>query len=112
MTGGFGLLVPTIGVESTNVAALFSLLLPRRNTVVVVAVGAVVGLQMLWNDRTGPLSSIAMLLIGGWFLWSVQDAEHHHQVAQWIMRCVAGVTAISLIDYLRGNREVLRRLDI
>jgi len=50
--------------------------------------------------------------IGGWFLWSVQDAEHHQKVAQWIMRGVAGVTAVSLIDYLRGNREVLRRLDI
>lgn len=49
--------------------------------------------------------------IGGWFLWSVQDADHHRQVAQWIMRGVAGVTAVSLVDYLRGNREVLRRLD-
>ena len=50
--------------------------------------------------------------ISEWFLWSVQDAEHHHEVARWIMRCVAAVTAVSLVDYLRGNREVLRRLDI
>lgn len=32
--------------------------------VIVVAVGAVLGVQMLWNDTAGPLSSIAMLLIG------------------------------------------------
>ena len=50
--------------------------------------------------------------IGGWPLWSVQGAEHHREIAQWIMRGVAGVTAVSLIDYLRGNREVLRKLDI
>jgi CDP-diacylglycerol--glycerol-3-phosphate 3-phosphatidyltransferase len=50
--------------------------------------------------------------IGGWFLWSVQDARHHQEIAQWILRCVAAVTAISLIDYLRGNREVLRRIEV
>jgi CDP-diacylglycerol--glycerol-3-phosphate 3-phosphatidyltransferase len=50
--------------------------------------------------------------VGGWFLWSVHDAEHHHRVACWIMRGVALVTLVSLIDYLRGNREVLRKLDV
>ena len=50
--------------------------------------------------------------LGGWFLWSVEDAAHHHLAAQWIMRAVALVTAISLVDYLRGNRDVLRKLDI
>lgn len=50
--------------------------------------------------------------IGGFFLWSVQDDQHHREVALWIMRCVALVTAVSLVDYLRGNRDVLRKLDI
>ena len=50
--------------------------------------------------------------VGGWFLWSVDDAEHHQEVALWIMRGVALVTAVSLVDYLRGNREVLRKLDV
>jgi CDP-diacylglycerol--glycerol-3-phosphate 3-phosphatidyltransferase len=50
--------------------------------------------------------------VGGWFLWRVEDAEHYQTTALWIMRGVAGVTAVSLVDYLRGNREVLRKLDI
>ena len=50
--------------------------------------------------------------VGGWFLWSVHDAEHHQLVARWIMGGVALVTAVSLVDYLRGNREILRKLDI
>jgi CDP-diacylglycerol---glycerol-3-phosphate 3-phosphatidyltransferase len=50
--------------------------------------------------------------LGDWFVWSVQDAQHHRDVALWIMRCVALVTAVSLVDYLRGNREMLRKLDI
>jgi CDP-diacylglycerol--glycerol-3-phosphate 3-phosphatidyltransferase len=50
--------------------------------------------------------------VGGRFLWSVDDAEHHQEVARWIMRGVALVTAVSLVDYLRGNRDVLRKLDI
>lgn len=50
--------------------------------------------------------------VGGFFLWHVDDATHHREVARWIMWGIAGVTAISLVDYLRGNREILRRLDI
>ncbi len=50
--------------------------------------------------------------IGGTFLWSVHDAEHHQRIAVWIMRLVALITAVSLVDYFRGNREVLRKLDI
>lgn len=50
--------------------------------------------------------------LGGFVLWRVDDAEHHREVALWIMRCVALVTAVSLVDYLRGNRDVLRKLDI
>jgi CDP-diacylglycerol--glycerol-3-phosphate 3-phosphatidyltransferase len=50
--------------------------------------------------------------IGGRSLWIFEDQEHLHETARLIMRCVAVVTAISMIDYLRGNREVLRKLDI
>ena len=47
-----------------------------------------------------------------WRLWHVADADHFREVARAIMWGVAGVTAVSLIDYLRGNREVLRKIDI
>ncbi len=50
--------------------------------------------------------------VGGWFLWHVDDPQHHREVARWIMWGVAAVTAVSLVDYLRGNREILRRLEI
>lgn len=50
--------------------------------------------------------------VGGWYLWVVEDPRHHREVAQWIMWGVAGVTALSLVDYLRGNRDILRRLEI
>jgi CDP-diacylglycerol--glycerol-3-phosphate 3-phosphatidyltransferase len=55
---------------------------------------------------------VPVLRIGGWFVWSVHGPDHHAEVAQWILRCVAAVTAISLVDYLRGNREVLRRIEV
>ena len=50
--------------------------------------------------------------IGGIFLWHVDDPDHHQSTARWIMWGVALVTAVSLVDYLRGNREILRRLEI
>jgi CDP-diacylglycerol--glycerol-3-phosphate 3-phosphatidyltransferase len=50
--------------------------------------------------------------IGGWFLWAVEDASHHHQIARTLMWVVAVVTAFSLVDYLRGNRQILRQLDL
>ena len=50
--------------------------------------------------------------IGGWFLWTVNDVEHYRDAARWIMWGVALVTAVSLVDYLRGNREILRKLEI
>ena len=49
--------------------------------------------------------------IGGWFIWHVDDLEHYREVARWIMWGVALVTAASLIDYLRGHREILRKLE-
>ncbi len=50
--------------------------------------------------------------VGGLFLWHVDDAAHHREIARWIMWGIALVTAVSLVDYLRGNREILRKLDI
>jgi len=50
--------------------------------------------------------------VAGIVLWRVDDPAHHREVARWIMWGVSIVTAVSLVDYLRGNREVLRRLDI
>jgi CDP-diacylglycerol--glycerol-3-phosphate 3-phosphatidyltransferase len=47
-----------------------------------------------------------------WHVWRVHDADHFREVARAIMWGVAAVTAVSLVDYLRGNREVLRRIDI
>lgn len=50
--------------------------------------------------------------LAGFHLWWVDDPERHREIAQWLMWGVAFVTAASLVDYLRGNREVLRRLDV
>jgi CDP-diacylglycerol--glycerol-3-phosphate 3-phosphatidyltransferase len=97
------------------------------STLRVVAAGqGVVVAARTWGKAKAVVQAVAILAIlvfglvpvfppggiGGWFLWSVHDAEHHHEVARWIMRAVAAVTAISLVDYFRGNREVIRRLDL
>ncbi|MHC4925259.1 MAG: hypothetical protein ACYTG4_14480, partial [Planctomycetota bacterium] len=50
--------------------------------------------------------------VGGWYLWIVDDPAHHQNTANTLMWGVAIVTAVSLVDYLRGNRDVLRKLDI
>lgn len=50
--------------------------------------------------------------IGGRFLWAVEDSAHHHEIARTLMWIVAAVTAVSLIDYLMGNRDVLRKMDL
>ncbi len=50
--------------------------------------------------------------VGGFFLWAVEDPAHHVKIARAIMWVVAAVTAVSLVDYLRGNRDVLRRMDL
>jgi len=47
-----------------------------------------------------------------WHVWQVEDARHFREVAHAIMWCVAAVTAVSLVDYLRGNREILRKIDL
>ena len=47
-----------------------------------------------------------------WHVWEFVDGEHFRDAARTIMWCVAAVTAVSLVDYLRGNREVLRKIDI
>jgi CDP-diacylglycerol--glycerol-3-phosphate 3-phosphatidyltransferase len=47
-----------------------------------------------------------------WHVWLVEDVNHFREVARAIMWGVAAVTAVSLVDYLRGNREVLRKIDI
>ena len=48
----------------------------------------------------------------GWHLWRIEDRAHYEDIARALMWGVAFVTAISLVDYLRGNREVLRKLDL
>lgn len=50
--------------------------------------------------------------VGGWYLWRIDDAAHHREVANLLVWGVAVVTAVSLVDYLRANRKVLRELDI
>jgi len=47
-----------------------------------------------------------------WHVWRFVDADHFRDASRTIMWCVAAVTAVSLVDYLRGNREVLRKIDI
>ena len=92
----------------------------------VVAAGqGVVVAARTWGKAKATVQAVAILSIlvfglvpvfppggvGGHFLWSVQDADHHRMGAVWIMRGVALVTAVSLVDYFRGNRAVLRNLD-
>jgi len=50
--------------------------------------------------------------VAGNYLWQVPPGKHHLDVARAIMWGVSVVTALSLVDYLRGNREVLRKLDL